>query len=108
MRGTIYSIKCAVTGKEYIGSTVESIEKRMSVHKAHHHYWKDQTRDRISYCSSFEVLQHDDYTVTILEEIECQTTEELRQQEKCWVDMFETVNKNSLYQTYEEKLRYIN
>jgi hypothetical protein len=92
-KGTIYRIHSESEDKEYIGSTIMKLSERLSSHKSDYRKWlvdKDE-----SYYSSYEILKTDDYTVDVLEEVEVESKQELRQIERQWYDRrVETVGRD--------------
>lgn len=77
----IYSIRSFLTDKYYIGSTTQSLSKRLSKHKGNYALWlRDKTRPR-SYMSSFEILKLNDAYIELIENIKCENKEELHKRE---------------------------
>jgi hypothetical protein len=66
--GKIYRIICLDTGKFYIGSTVKTLEYRLSKHKT-------------DYCKSREIMQNDNFKIELVEDYKCDSKEELRKRE---------------------------
>ena len=88
--GTIYKITSNQTPKYYIGSTVQSLNKRLQRHR-HNCKYNDS-------CSSKEILQYDDVKIEKLYDIEVETIKELRAIERNEViaNKDNVVNKNLL------------
>jgi hypothetical protein len=85
----IYSIKCNTTNKTYIGSTKLSLEKRMYAHENLCGRWKE---GRANFCSSYPLIETNDYESSILEHC---TLEDKRDRESHWIKITENcVNKN--------------
>jgi len=91
MRGRIYKITCNATGKCYVGSTTRTLKQRLAVHLCTNN------------CSSREVLANNDFKIELIEEIECETRDELRIRERYWYDQIECVNCYLPIITVEEK-----
>ena len=72
---TIYQIKCNETNEVYIGSTIERMRYRMAHHKGAH-----------SRCSSKQIINRNNYSVTILEKVNCESKAELRESEQYWIN----------------------
>tara|TARA_R110000868_G_scaffold46066_7_gene152450 strand:+ start:2363 stop:2818 length:456 start_codon:yes stop_codon:yes gene_type:complete len=70
MIGTVYKISSAQTPKVYIGSTIQSLNKRFQRHKQNCKYNMS--------CSSKEILQYNDATIEKLYDVEVETIKELR------------------------------
>ena len=61
----------------YVGSTKETLERRLQKHEAKHTaYLLD--RPRSAYCSSFEILEASDYNIELLEEFSCIEHDEIK------------------------------
>ena len=72
--GTIYKVKCQVTGKVYIGRTTVGVKRAMMSNIS---LFKRYTSDRSKrYFPMFELFVNNDYTVTILEELPRLSTDE--------------------------------
>ena len=74
-------------GNIYIGSTCNSLSKRINDHKSAY-----KTYPKSKYCSSFEVLKNDNYDIILLEEYPCENVEQLRAKEREYIDKLECVN----------------
>ena len=77
----IYEIVCNITGERYIGSTIDSLNRRMTVHNS-----------KNKRCSSKIIIQRGDYNVNELESFN--TKFELAQllKEQYWMDNTENIN----------------
>jgi len=85
----IYKIICNDTGKQYIGSTILPIEKRLKKHKCD----KKQYEDDKSYsfkCASYELL--DNCRIELIEEYNCEIEKELKIREQYHIENNECVN----------------
>jgi len=84
--GIIYKLSCDEYDKVYIGSSVKTIEQRMSVHKDHFNKWMSKAGTR--YCSSFEILKYPNVKIEVLEEIDYIDAHDtlLKQEEQKWID----------------------
>jgi hypothetical protein len=85
----IYEIVCNVTGERYIGSTFKPIQERIQGHK--------QASKRNSSISSRHIINRNDYTYSILENVDTDSKDELRQCELKWYNQLENINKNAPY-----------
>jgi len=76
--GKIYTIRSNQTEKYYIGSTTQTLTKRLSKHKSNFEDWK---RNGKGYMTSFEILKYDDVYIELLELFPCKSKEELNKKE---------------------------
>ena len=89
--GKIYSLFCNKTGKKYIGSTTETLLcKRLAGHKS---AYKRYLLGKGSYTTSFEILKEEDFYITLLEAVICNTKDELLMKEREWILKLDCVNK---------------
>ena len=92
-KAEIYCITSDHT-KCYVGSTKNGLKKRLSDHKAGYKKWLT-TNGESSFTSSFEVLEHPNIEIKILELCEFDTKKELDEKEAEWIKKLDTVNKNN-------------
>jgi hypothetical protein len=85
--GTIYKITSTQTPRFYIGSTIQSLSRRLAEHKYH---------SKRGGCTSKLILQYDDAKIEKLYDIEVETINELREIERNEVmaNKDNVVNKN--------------
>ena len=90
--GKIYKIKCNITGFIYIGSTCEKIlSRRLAGHvRDYKRHLNGKTRKTVT---SFKVLERGDYFIMLLENVKCETVDELRVRERFHIENIECVNK---------------
>lgn len=82
-QGKIYRI-VSKTGRQYVGSTVETLSQRLSRHRG---YIKDQKNQGIS---SVMILKEDpDAKIILIEKYPCSSSEELRAREQYWIENIE-------------------
>jgi len=88
----IYRIVCNVTGKQYFGSTTQSLAKRLSIHKNKFKQWQ---KGKLKYIiTSFEVLEGGNYDIVLVEELpDIKNVEQLRARERYHIEANECVNK---------------
>ncbi len=89
--GKIYRLVCNVTGLQYIGSTSQSLSKRMYCHKADYKRFLMKT---YHFVSSFKIIENGDYDIILIESYPCKTKEELHQRERFHIEANDCVNKN--------------
>ncbi len=80
--GKIYKITGG--GLTYIGSTTETIEKRLNRHKA---YLKENRN-----CASRNVIVHDDCKIELLELFPCENKKQLIEREQYYLSQIENCN----------------
>jgi uncharacterized protein (DUF2344 family) len=90
--GKIYRIVCNITGEQYVGSTCETLSRRLSVHIRHYKCWKKSGKCRN--ITSFRIIERGDYDIVLIENHPCNNKEELHRRERCFMDNIECVNKN--------------
>ena len=89
--GKIYQIVCNDTGEVYIGSTVTSLERRLSTHKA-----------PTSTCCSKQIIDRNNYYIELLETYPCNNEFELNRKEGEYQRAIECINHNIAGRTYKE------
>jgi hypothetical protein len=103
--GKIYKIVCNITGKVYIGSTCKKLlSQRLVQHRADFKGWKDGKRHNIS---SFEILEGNDYYIELLENVCCNSKDELLIKERFYIKNNDCVNKcKNLNMTEEDQKQH--
>jgi hypothetical protein len=87
--GKIYAIRSHQTEQIYIGSTTQTLTKRLSKHKTQN-------------CSSKLILQYADAYIELIENFPCNSKEELNKKEGEHIRTNNCVNKNMAGRTIEE------
>ncbi len=72
--GKIYTIRSFQTDKYYIGSTTQTLAKRLSAHKASYKQGKNV-------CTSAEIIQYSDAYIELLEDFPCFKKDQLCKRE---------------------------
>ena len=98
--GKIYAIKCNETDDVYIGSTVLSLNGRLSRHKC---AMENYTKGKHRHMSSFDIIKYDSAYIELLEAYPCNSKEELERKEGEYIRGMECVNKNIAGRTSREK-----
>ena len=98
--GKIYMLIAPNLRKNYIGSTIQTLNKRMTAHRS-----KYNRRDRTDYTSAFQVLEDADAYITLLENYPCNNKNELEIREGYYQSTIECVNINQAGRTPTQ--RYI-
>ena len=89
-KGKIYRIVCDTTGLVYIGSTVETLCKRLTKHKNN---YKCYLKGNSHFVTSFDILKNDNYKIILIENCPCNSKEELHRVERTYIESIECVNK---------------
>jgi hypothetical protein len=91
-RGKIYKIVSPHTDKIYIGS---SCKKYLAERKADHKYqYKKWLNRNGGYCSSFDLFGLGDIDIVLLENVNCNTKDELYKKEQEYLDKFKNIAVN--------------
>ena len=86
--GKIYKIECSKTGLVYIGSTIQTLNKRLSGHKKSS---RSAIRDFIN------------PTILLIEEYPCDRKDQLLTRERFYMETIECINKYRPIRTKEDK-----
>ena len=102
--GKIYKLESTYTDDLYIGSTLKTAPERLLAHKAK---WAAFQADAdCPWYSAFQLLQHDDVSITVIEDVACLTIEELRVREQFHINANDrAVNCNKAFRTEEELIQ---
>ena len=87
-KGKFYQLSCHTTDKTYIGSTCQPLDMRLGEH-VRSYYYKSP-----NYCTSFEVIKHNNYTMNLVENWPCTAKRELHIRERFYILSTVCVNKN--------------
>tara|TARA_R110001592_G_scaffold340298_1_gene628392 strand:+ start:40 stop:783 length:744 start_codon:yes stop_codon:yes gene_type:complete len=98
-KSKIYKIVCDTTGLIYIGSTVETLCRRLSGHRSD---YKRYLKGKYSFLTSFDILKNDNYKIILIENCPCNSKEELHREERKYIESIECVNKNIPTRTDKE------
>jgi len=89
--GKIYKIVCDTTKLVYIGSTTKKyLSQRLDTHRNHYKRW---IGGRPNFITSFKVLENNNYTIVLLELVDCKSKDELLARERFYIETVECVNK---------------
>ena len=87
----IYRLVCNDTGKQYYGSTTQSLAKRLYTHKGDFKKWQ---ADGHKYMTSYEIIAGGNYDIVLVEECsDIKNIEQLRARERFHIEGNECVNK---------------
>ena len=77
--GRIYKIICHKTGQQYIGSTCEpTLARRLAGHRTG---YKSYLKHKTKYSTSYIILEQGNYEIVLIENIPCNTKDELHARE---------------------------
>ena len=86
----IYKIIDNTNDNIYIGSTCQSLKKRLSEHK---NDYKRFLKGLFNNVTSFDILKNNDYKIELLENCDIKTKQELLQRERYYIENNECLNK---------------
>ena len=101
--GKIYCLRSySHPEKVYIGSTTQTLAQRIGCHRASYKaYWEN----RFNYVTSFEIIQHQDNYIELMENYPCHSSDELRRREGEIIRATECINKNVAGRTPKESMK---
>ena len=88
--GKIYKIVCNVTNEIYIGSTIQTLNKRLKNHK----YSKN--------CKSINIINRGDYEIILIKDYPCDSKWELEEEEGKYIRENDCINRKIPHRTNEE------
>ena len=103
--GKIYKIVDRINENIYIGSTIKTLNKRLSEHKCYYKRKENGKCNSYSY-TSFEIIENDDFYIELIEEYPCNNRYELELQERFHIETNICLNKKIPNRTREEWREY--
>ena len=101
--GKIYKIVTSQSDDIYIGSTCQTLSRRMSVHRSLFRCKKLLAMSKIL----FEKYGCDTCRIILLESYSCDNNEELRAKEQDWIDKTDKcINKIRAFRTNKQKIKF--
>tara|TARA_R110000796_G_scaffold130448_1_gene246064 strand:+ start:68 stop:658 length:591 start_codon:yes stop_codon:yes gene_type:complete len=98
--GKVYKIVCDTTALVYVGSTTKNyLSQRLDQHRRNFKYWKNGT---CRYVTAFKVLENENYTIVLLEAVNCETKDQLTARERFYIESNVCVNKHIPLRTQKE------
>ena len=88
--GKIYKIICNLTNEIYIGSTCKPLARRLVEHICGFKRWKNGKGDNVK---SFQIIERDDYSIVLIENVNCETKEQLLRRERFHIETNACINK---------------
>jgi len=107
--GKIYQVVCKITGRIYIGSTIETLEDRLYKHE---NDYKRYIEEKFHYISVYDILEDKKYFIELIKDYPCSNKKELEREEgrhqlvALADDNVNCVNRNIAGRTKEEKLAF--
>ena len=98
-KGKIYKLVDNTNENIYIGSTCNSLNKRLSQHNSH---YKRYLKRQYGNMKSFDIIKNNDFTIKLLEKCNIKTKQELYQRERYYIENNESVNKRIPCRTNKE------
>ena len=89
-QGKIYKIVCNVTGKVYIGSTIEILARRLAGHRRAYKTFKEGKSTNVT---SYQIIEQGNYDIVLIENCPCESKEELLRRERYFIESLDCVNK---------------
>jgi hypothetical protein len=89
-KGKVYTLRSYQTDEIYIGSSINTLPKRLGQHKKNYNEWKNE---RYHYVASFELIKYDDCYIELLEDYPCKNRNQLEQREGYYIRTMNCVNK---------------
>ena len=86
----IYKIIDNTNGAVYIGSTTQSLSQRLASHRRD---YAKYLKGNKSFITSFKIIQNNDYDIVLIEELSCETKEQLFAEERRHIENTVCVNK---------------
>ena len=97
--GKIYSIRSHQTDDVYIGSTINTLPKRLDGHRKDFKRWINGNKN---YVSSYDIIKFDDCYIELIENYPCSDKNELDRQEGIHIRNTNCINKNIAGRTMKE------
>ena len=92
-RGKIYKIVCNISGLVYIGSTCEpTLARRLAKHVGNYKIWRNDNNKTL-YMTSYKVIEGNNYDIILIEEVICESRDQLRARERYHIESIVCVNK---------------
>ena len=101
-KSKIYMISDKSYTERYIGSTVETLSARMAKHRNHYRHYKNGLERPISAFLIFDKFGIENCVIELIQEVPCETKEQLRRIEGEYIRKMECVNKRIECRTDKE------
>lgn len=90
IRGKLYKIVCNITGETYYGSTIKTLNDRLTLHK------NDKG------CLSRNIISRGDYEIIPIKDYPCNSKYELEEEEAKYIRNNNCINRNIPHRTQKE------
>ncbi len=101
----IYKIVDNTNQQIYIGSTYESLSRRLGHHRSAYKIHLNDS-SKVKYVTSFEILKNNDFAIYLIEEYPCENKEQLLRRERHYIETIQCINKMIPIRSNEEKKQY--
>jgi len=106
-KGKIYKIESAGTGLCYVGSTTQTLSRRLAGHvRDYNNYTKSlfekRAKGKMKYITSYQIIEKGDYKISLIEDFPCENKQQLCQREGENIKNINCVNKNIAGRTKKE------
>ena len=99
----IYKIVDNTNGNIYIGSTTQTLSRRLAKHRSEYQcFLENKNKNKIT---SFQIIQNSNYEIILLENMNCATKEQLHARERFYIENNVCVNKNIPTRTKKEYMK---
>ena len=100
-KAKIYKIICNVSGLVYVGSTCEpTLARRLAKHVGNYKIWLKN--NNYSYTTSYKIIEGNDYDIVLIEEVQCETKDQLHARERYHIENLVCVNRYKPTRTSNE------
>jgi len=103
-KGKIYKIIDNTNGNIYIGSSTQTLSRRLDGHRGHYKHYLNNTG---RYCKSFDIIKNNDYRIILIENVSCNNIDELHKKEQEFIDKFDCINTQKAYQSKQNRKDYL-
>ena len=101
--GKIYKIVSNVSDKVYYGSTCEKqLSRRLASHRGDYKKYQSNS-EKYDFLTSFKILEEDNYDIVLVEEVNCNSKEQLHARERFYIENNECINKVVPQRTRKER-----
>ena len=98
----IYLIKSFKTDEVYVGSTIQSLARRLSNYKSTYITYLETNKN---YISPYEIIKYDDCYIELLECLPCESRTELQRKQEEYIRNIKCVNKIITGMRLKENIR---
>lgn len=102
--GKIYKLIDNTNGNVYIGSTTQTISRRLDGHRGH---YKDYLKGKSRCCKSFTIIKNNDYKIELICDYPCDNINELHIKEQEFINKCDCINIQQAYQSKENRKQYL-